>query len=224
LGDVVRVGVIVAAGQGARMGEDKVWMPLGGIPVVAHSIRAFAACTTVSRIVVVVSPRRIEQARALLAGMGIAGEVREGGKRRQDSVLGGLEAAGEAEYVAIHDGARPLVTARLIEQCFEAAEESGAAIAAVPVRDTVKRASTDGWIAETVDRTGLWAAQTPQAFRVALLRRAYESVQGEVTDEAAALERIGQPVRIVRGDPANIKLTTREDLALAEALMEGRRG
>jgi 2-C-methyl-D-erythritol 4-phosphate cytidylyltransferase len=220
----VRAAVIVAAGRGARMGEDKVWLPLGGIPVVAHSIRAFASVATVSGVVVVVGRERLERATALLADMGIDGEVREGGERRQDSVLSGLSAVGGAEVVAIHDGARPLVTAQLIEECFRAAEESGAAIAAVPVRDTVKRASEGGWIEETVDRTGLWAAQTPQAFRVELLRRALEAVQGEVTDEAAALERLGHRVRIVQGEPSNIKLTTREDLALAELLLEGRRG
>lgn len=202
------------------MGEDKVWLHLAGLPVLAYSLRAFAASPAVSQIVLVVSPGNLTRASGLLASLEIEAQIREGGDRRQDSVRSGLEAVADATVVAIHDGARPFVSRRLIDDCYRAAEESGAAISAIPVRDTLKRASTDGWVEGTVDRSALWAAQTPQAFRTALLRRAYESVEGEITDEAVAVERLGYRVRIVHGDPSNLKLTSREDLALAEALVQ----
>ncbi len=202
------------------MGEDKVWMRLGPLPVVAHSINAFAECPRVRRIVLVVSRERMEQGRDLVARLGVPAIVCEGGERRQDSVQRGLDAVAESGLVAIHDGARPLVTPALIERCYETAEQDGAAVAAVPVRDTVKRASPDGWVTETLDRSALWAVQTPQVFLVDLIRRAYQRLDREVTDDAAAVELLGHPVRVVPGDPLNLKLTTRDDLVVARALVE----
>ncbi len=196
------------------------WLPLGPLPVLAYSLRAFDP--HVSRLVLVVSREKVADARVLAAELGIVAVVCEGGERRQDSVWQGLRAAGDVELVAIHDAARPLVSGSLIEACFAAASAEGAAIAAVPVRDTVKMGTEDGHVAATVDRNGLWAAQTPQAFRTALLRLAYEALGSDVTDDAAALEKMGHPVKLVQGDPFNFKLTTREDLDVARALVSRR--
>ncbi len=214
-----RGAVIVAAGRGTRMGEDKVWLPLGDLPVVAYSVLAFAGCLARGSLVVVVSPHNLKLGRDLLSRLEVDGTVCSGGQRRQDSVQRGLEAVGDVDLVAIHDGARPLVSRTLIEACYAAAERDGAAVAAVPVRDTLKRVSADGWVGETVDRSGLWAVQTPQTFRADLIRGAYRSLDREVTDDAAAVELLGHPVRVVPGDPRNLKLTTREDLELARALL-----
>ena len=215
-----RGAIIVAAGRGTRMGADKVWLPLGPLPVVAYSLRAFS--TRVARLVLVVSRERLADARGLVSELGILAVVCEGGERRQDSVWQGLRAVGDVSLVAIHDGARPLVSDRLIDACYDVAARAGAAVAAVQVRDTLKRGRADGLVGATVDREALWAAQTPQAFRTDLLRRAYEALEGDVTDDAAAVERLGHPVRIVPGDPYNIKLTTREDLEVARTLIARR--
>lgn len=204
------------------MGEDKVWLPLGEYPVVAYSLRAFAACSRLDRLVLVVSRERMETARELAGRLGIPAQVQEGGERRQDSVQRGLDAVRDEELVAIHDGARPLVTPHLIEACYQAAERDGAAVPAVPMRDTIKRISADGWVMGTVERTGLWAVQTPQVFRTALIRRAYESLDRDVTDDSAVVELLGHPVRVVLGDPNNLKLTTPDDLVFARALVAAR--
>ncbi len=214
-----REAIVVAAGRGTRMGEDKVWLSLGGLPVVAYSLRAFAAVPSVERLVLVVSPERMGLGRELVARMNLPAVVCPGGERRQDSVRSGLGQIGEG-LVAIHDGARPLVSATLIDACYQAAERDGAAVPAVPIRDTVKRVSPDGWVSETVDRSGLRAVQTPQVFRAELIRMAYEGLDREVTDDAAAVELLGHPVRLVLGDPWNFKLTVREDLEVAEALID----
>jgi len=214
-----RGAVIVAAGRGTRMGEDKVWLPLGDLPVVGYCVRAFAAARSVDQIVLVVSPQNLQRGRELLSSLEVPGVACRGGERRQDSVRQGLNALGDVDLIAIHDGARPLVSTKLIEECYAVAERDGAAVAAVPLRDTVKRISGDGWVLETVDRAGLWAVQTPQVFDARLIRRAYASLQQEVTDDAAAVELLGHPVRVVHGDPRNMKLTTREDLELVRALL-----
>ena len=200
------------------MGADKVWLPLGPMPVVAYSLRAFAM--RASRIVFVVGAGRLRDAQLLTQELGIRCVVCEGGERRQDSVRNGLSALGDVPLVAIHDGARPLVSDRLIEECYAVANREGAALAAVPLRDTVKRLAPDGQhVGSTVSRDGLWAAQTPQVFRTDIIRRAYEALTEDVTDDAAAVERLGFPVRIVLGDPYNIKLTTKEDLTVARAMI-----
>ena len=214
-----RSAVIVAAGRGTRMGEDKVWMPLCSMPVVAHSLKAFKACAGVECIILVVGRDKLDRARSLVDGLGVDAIVCEGGNRRQDSVANGLALLDGGGLVAIHDGARPMVTSTLIESCYEEAEIHGAAVAAIPVRDTIKKVTRDGWVYETLDRASLWAVQTPQVFLVDLIRSAYGSLYEEVTDDAAAVERLGHPVKIVQGSPFNLKLTTREDLLLARALM-----
>ena len=204
------------------MGEDKVWLALGGLPVVAYSLRAFAAVPSVKRLVLVVSRERVERGRELAAHLRIPAVVCVGGERRQDSVKNGLAALEDVDLVAIHDGARPLIRPPLIEACFRAAAVDGAAVPAVAVRDTVKRVSRGMWVRETLDRTGLWAVQTPQVFKGELIRAAYDRLDREVTDDSTAVELLGHGVRIVPGDPWNFKLTVPEDMAVARALIGSR--
>jgi 2-C-methyl-D-erythritol 4-phosphate cytidylyltransferase len=141
-----------------------------------------------------------------------------GGPRRRDSVRLGLEALGECRWVVVHDGARPLVTAALIEAGLAAAAETGAAIAAVPLADTLKDVAEDGLIRRTLDRRNLWAAQTPQVFDYDLLREAHRLAEGDATDDAALVEALGRRVKVFPGSPRNLKVTTAADLALAQAL------
>ncbi len=221
--------VIVAAGRGTRMGGvDKCALPLAGEPILLHSVRAFIAVA--DRLVVVVAPDRVaawEQIVADAAWPRVAAIV-PGGETRTDSVYAGLAALGqEADdaTILIHDGARPLVAPEIIARCVEAARTHGAAIAATPVTDTIKRVR-DGVIVETPDRSALWAAQTPQGFRAGLLRAAFawarETGRGPFTDEAGLIEAYGHPVHVVPGDVTNIKVTNREDLIVAEALLAAR--
>ncbi|MGI5835343.1 MAG: 2-C-methyl-D-erythritol 4-phosphate cytidylyltransferase [Chloroflexota bacterium] len=215
---------MVAAGRGTRMGEDKVWMPLGPMPVVAYSLRAFASCSNVGQVVLVVAKDKLEKGRELVKQMGVPALVCEGGARRQESVQNGLALISGGGTVAIHDGARPLVSSSIIDACYRAAEQNGAAIAAVPVKDTIKQVSPEGWVESTLVRSKLWAVQTPQAFLIDLIRRAYAALDREVTDDAAAVELLGHPVRVVMGSPLNLKLTTREDLAIARSLLNDAQG
>jgi len=222
-GDGLVGAIIVAAGDSSRMaGADKLFAPLGGMPLLARALRAFQDSPLVERIVLVLSATNLERGRALAedAGIGKLSAACAGGPRRQDSVRLGLEALGPCDWVLVHDGARPLVTAELIECGLAAARETGAAVPAVPIADTVKLAAADGTVERTLDRDRLWAAQTPQAFRYDLLLRAHREVTAEVTDDAAMLEAVGLPVRLFEGSAANIKVTTPEDLRLAEALLE----
>jgi 2-C-methyl-D-erythritol 4-phosphate cytidylyltransferase len=222
----VNVGaVIVAAGRGRRMaGVDKLLAPLAGRPLLVHTLAAFQECEAVQRVVLVMAADRLEEGRELVRAHGFdkVAAVCAGGERRQDSVRAGLEALGPCEWVAVHDGARPLVTARLIEEGLAAARETGAAICAVPVSDTIKEVTASGEVERTVERKGLWLVQTPQVFRYDLLLEAHRAARIEATDDAALVEAMGGRVRVYMGSPRNIKVTTPEDLALAEALVTGR--
>ena len=214
--------VIVAAGGSSRMrGADKLFADLGGQPLLLRALQPFQDSPLVDRIVLVLSAANLERGRALAAkgGIGKLTAACEGGPRRQDSVRLGLEALGPCEWVLVHDGARPLVSAGLIERGLAAARETGAAVPAVPLADTVKLAAADGTVERTLDRSHLWAAQTPQVFRYDLLLRAHREVTAEVTDDAAMLEALGLPVKLFEGSAANIKVTTPEDLRLAQALL-----
>jgi 2-C-methyl-D-erythritol 4-phosphate cytidylyltransferase len=222
----LRLGaVIVAAGSGTRMGGlDKLFTEVAGRPLLAHAIAPFQACAAVERIVLVLAAENVWRGQALVREQGFSKvcAVVPGGERRQDSVRLGLEGLGACEYVAVHDGGRPLVSVELIERGLSAARETGAAVAALPLVDTIKEAGADGLVARTVDRTRLWAVQTPQVFRYELLARAHREVTADVTDDAAMLEALGLPVRVFPGDRRNIKVTTREDLELVRALLEAR--
>ena len=198
-------------------GIDKIFAPLAGTPIIAHTLRAFEESRIVSLISLVLAPERLADGRAL-SGRKVSAVV-PGGPRRQDSVRLGLEALGGCEYVLVHDGPRPFVTHDLIERALEAARESGAAVPAVPVTDTIKEAGADGFVTSTLDRSRLWAVQTPQAFRRDILLRAHAEITADVTDDAAMVEALGIPVRIFEGDRRNIKITTPQDLVLAEAML-----
>jgi 2-C-methyl-D-erythritol 4-phosphate cytidylyltransferase len=217
--------VIVGAGRGTRFGaSDKVLAPLGGRPLLTYSIVAAEQAASISAIVVVAGEHVLDAVAALISSASWKKVVAivTGGARRQDSVAAGLAAVPAATtLVAIHDAARPLVSASLFDACVAAADRFGAAIAATQVADTLKRVE-DRHIVQTVPREGLWAAQTPQAFRLDLLKRAFASAAASrlaVTDEASLLEAMGIEVTVVPSSAANLKITRPDDLDIAEALL-----
>jgi 2-C-methyl-D-erythritol 4-phosphate cytidylyltransferase len=222
-----RVAVIIpAAGKSERVGlkTPKPFLLLAGVPVLARTINLFQKNRRVGLIQPVLPNHQIPLFRRLQKKYHWAKclpPVR-GGRERQDSVANGLAALpAEVEIVMIHDAARPFVTPAIINRVLDAARRHGAALAAVPVHDTVKSSSRTGRVLKTVDRRGLWLAQTPQAFRADLLREAHRRAAANRhrgTDESALIESMGHPVHLVPGSPLNLKITTREDLALARSL------
>ena len=215
--------VIVAAGTSTRMGGiDKVFAPLNGEPLLAKVMTVFQNCHSVDEIVLVLAKKSLEQGRTLVKERGWPKVVAvcSGGPRRQDSVKEGLRRLVDCEWVLIHDGARPCVSTDLIERGLIAAQESGAAIAGVPVKDTIKIVSRRGFVQQTPARQCLWAAQTPQVFRYDLIAEAYRQIDEEVTDDAALVEKLGHKVEVYMGSYHNIKVTTPEDLAVAEVLLQ----
>ncbi|MFC2122090.1 2-C-methyl-D-erythritol 4-phosphate cytidylyltransferase [Bacteroidota bacterium] len=217
--------IIAAAGGSRRMGGvDKVFALLGGRPVLARVIDAFEQCDSVDRVIVVVSEASLERCRQLMAGekWSKVADVCLGGERRQDSVLAGLNRLGKCDWVIVHDGARPLVTPDMIDRGLSEAQETGAAIAAVPVTDTIKVAGDDGLVSQTPPRQNLWAVQTPQVFRFDIISEAYCQAKDEVTDDASLVEQLGYKVKLYMGSYDNIKVTTPADLALAEILWQER--
>jgi 2-C-methyl-D-erythritol 4-phosphate cytidylyltransferase len=222
--------IIVAAGRGERFGApDKVFLPLGGHPLLAHVLDATEQAKSIQEVVLVVGEHTRATSLDLVAegGWNKVRAVVTGGPRRQDSVEVGLNSLSSGtEVVAIHDGARPLATSALFDACVATADVVGAAIAAAPITDTLKRVAA-GKITETIPREHLWAAQTPQAFRVELLIQAFAFAAErdlEVTDEASMLEAMGVAVAIVPSTSANLKITHQDDLWLAEALYAHRQG
>ena len=220
-----RIGVIlVGAGESRRMeGVDKVFATLRGRPVLDYSLGVMASVPEVADGVIVVSEHNVEQAQYVLMrrGWSVGWSICTGGARRQDSVQRGLERIPNAQWVVIHDVARPCVDRAMVYRGLEAARETGAAIAAVPVTDTIK--VVDGVrVAETPDRSRLWAVQTPQVFRRDLLEAAFAEIRDDVTDEATMLERMGHTVNVFPGDYGNVKVTTPQDLAVAEAILASR--
>ncbi len=222
----MNAAVIVAAGRGTRMGleRNKVLYPLCGEPIIVHTVRAFEALFE-GHVVVVTGRDDVSEMKEMLASAGLAAKVVEGGADRQESVLRGLEACDEqAEIIAIHDGARPLVTQKVIERTIESAKRYGTGVAAVPLKDTVKRVNEAGVVIETPRRDALRAVQTPQTFEASLIRRAHTQGGERATDDAALVERLGVEVRLTEGDVENIKLTTPEDMLLAEQVLLKRLG
>jgi 2-C-methyl-D-erythritol 4-phosphate cytidylyltransferase len=218
----VCAGVIVAAGAGTRMrGADKLFSVVAGRPLLAHSISAFESCEPIDRIVLVVSEANLERGRSLVAEEGFAKVVVvcTGGPRRQDSVKRGLAALGPCDWVAVHDGGRPLVRPGLIARGLEAARETGAAVPVLPLADTIKEIDETGAITRTLNRSRLVAVQTPQVVRYDLLVRAHDEVADDVTDDAAMVEALGCSVATFEGSSRNVKITTAEDLMLAEAYL-----
>ncbi len=221
--------IIVAAGKGTRMGPkiDKLFLEVAGRPVVAHTWQRLESAAVVDEIVVVVREGMQGAFEELAARYGLKKRFRlvAGGAERQDSVWNGLEAlAAETEIVAIQDGARPCTSEALITATITAAREIGAAVAGHPVTDTIKETADVKLISRTLERSRLWAVQTPQTFRVEVIRRALALAreQGlQVTDDTAACELIGQPVRLVAATTPNPKVTVPADLGYIELLLRG---
>ena len=219
--------IVVAAGRSLRMGGvDKITALLLGKPLVLYSLEAFEASPHVSAVVLVVSEDNLEACRRIVEEHALRKvvDVRVGAGRRQDSVRVGLDGMPDPGWTIVHDGARPCVDAATISRGVFAARRHGAAIAAVPVKDTIKSAARDRRVVKTIDRDGLWAAQTPQVFRTALLREAHESLDGDFTDDAAMVEALGGTVTLFTGAYDNVKVTTPEDLAVAEVVLARRAG
>ncbi len=215
--------IVVAAGEGRRMGGAlrKPWMELGGVPVVVRTVERFAALDVVREIVLVVHPDDVARAEALRKRFPSL-RVVPGGAHRVESVRAGLAAVAEdATLVAVQDGVRPLVTEAVIRRTCEAALKVGAALPVVPVAATLKEVDGSGVVTRTVAREKLFEAQTPQVFRAELVRRAYDALgNNDVTDDAQAVERLGHAVAAVEGSRHNIKITTPEDLKVAELLLQ----
>jgi len=216
--------VIVGAGSSQRMGMDKVFMSLAEKPLLAWSVDVCQSCELVDQIVIVLNESKLDLGRRLVAERGWSKvvEVCPGGDRRQDSVRHGLNRLKNCDWVVIHDGARPFLTLDLIRDGLEAAQSTGAAVVAVPVKDTVKLGGSDLMVRETLNRQELWAVQTPQVFRFDIIAKAHEQIKSDVTDDASMVERLGYKVKLYVGSYDNIKITTPEDLALAELIVRER--
>ena len=217
--------IIVAAGRGDRMrGIDKIFAPLGGITVLERVAGVFNSSPFVDRFVVALAQDNTARGRILLDRRNFAklADVVPGGIRRQDSVEAGLNKLGRCGWVIIHDGARPLAGTELIANGLGEAQETGAAIAGVPVTDTIKVADEDHYVKDTLPRSRLWAVQTPQVFRFDIISEAYSRNSSDVTDDAALVEAMGIRVKLYLGAYDNIKITTPADMALAEILCRQR--
>ncbi len=232
--DTLRIGaVILAGGRGSRMHSDvqKQYMLLNGRPLIAYALEAFENSCADDLVLVtgageadfvqaqILSKLKLKKLRAIVTG----------GKERYHSVYEGLKALKNCDYVLIHDGARPLVTEDIIERSAKAAVQDGACVAGMPVKDTIKVADPNAFAVSTPDRSSLWQIQTPQAFSYPLIRQAYDclmenpDLQKGITDDAMVVERFGGArVRLVEGSYENLKVTTPEDLVLAEALLQRR--
>ncbi len=220
--------IIVAGGSSRRMGFDKTFALLGERPIIRHSVAVFDGVEAVGEIIVVVREDRLDEFRAALPAEAFPKlrAITPGGVHRQDSVAEGLKLVSSvADFVAVHDAARPLITSAQIERVYAAAREHGAASLAAPIADTLKRADAGDVVCGSVDRERLFAMQTPQVFAAALLREAYELVTAEgvtITDEVSAVERLGRKVVLVPNDDYNFKITYPPDLALAELVLRSR--
>ena len=220
--------IIVAAGKGTRMGAnvDKLWLEVAGRPVVAHTWKQFNDAKCIDEIILVVRDEMQAEFQKLAAEYKFQKPFKlvVGGAERQDSVWNGLEAvSAKTEIVAIQDAARPCTTAELIADTIAAARETGAAVAAQPVTDTIKETADGKIISRTVDRSKLWSVQTPQTFRVEVIRRAISTAREKkmiLTDDTAACELIGQPVRLVKSVSPNPKVTVPADLPFVESLLK----
>jgi len=226
---MLKVTAIVAAGgRGLRLGADqpKQLLSVGGRAILDRAVSAFVTHSEITEVIVALPPELAASPPEYLRAASKPLRIVEGGERRQDSVNAAFNAAAiDADVILVHDAARPFVSADLISRMIAAAEEAGAAIAAMPARDTVKRTEASGSrvIAETLPREAIFLAQTPQAFRRDVLKTALERVGvTHVTDEATLVEQAGHRVRVVEGEPTNIKLTTPEDWPLAETIAAGR--
>ncbi|MBI4050962.1 MAG: 2-C-methyl-D-erythritol 4-phosphate cytidylyltransferase [Elusimicrobia bacterium] len=215
--------VIVAAGQGKRMGKPKQFLPIAGRPMVHWSVEAFLKLPQIQEVVVVLSPEHLKEHRKDWKDKRV--RLVEGGRTRLDSVRRGVAVlSAEPEVVAVHDGARPLVTSRVVEKCMKAAKDFGAAVPAVPVSDTLKEVSKTLLVRNTPNRSRFWSAQTPQCYRGQVLFSALKKFSKivDASDESQIVEKYGVKVRVVPSTHENIKVTTPEDLVIAQAFLEYR--
>ena len=205
-------------------GRDKLFIPVLGKPVLLYCLETFQRSPNVDRISVAAAPESVARVRDLASEHGISKLVAvvTGGVRRQDSVANAFGALGNVQLVLVHDGARPFVDEVIIARAVDAVRESGAATAAVPVKDTIKISSANMTVVSTPPRDTLWAAQTPQAFDLELLREAHDTISDDVTDDAGMVEMLGRPVKLFMGSHENIKVTTPEDIPVAEAIAMAR--
>jgi 2-C-methyl-D-erythritol 4-phosphate cytidylyltransferase len=223
----MNIAIIAAAGAGTRMASDrpKQFLQLAGRPVIFHTLKVFEECDSIDEVILVLPAAESAGFLSLAGKYGVRklARVVGGGATRADSVKRGLMAirSATAEIVAVHDGVRPFVTAEEIDAVVAAAQTDGAAILVAPVTDTIKQVS-DGRVVQTLDRGVLRRALTPQCFRYDVLRQAYQAADvtdPSVTDESVLVEKLGIPVSIVEGSSRNIKITTAQDLAIAEAIL-----
>lgn len=222
--------VVVAAGSATRMeGIDKITAPLGGEPLVIHALAPFQESSLVDEIVIVTREDKMVEIGALCSSHGFdkVKRIVKGGDTRTESVWAGVKEVSQGtDFIAIHDGARPFVTKEIVEETIRTAKARSAAAPAIPVKDTIKRAE-DGVVTETLDRSRLFAIQTPQIFAAPLIRAGLQKALEEklsLTDDCAAVERLGCPVALTEGSEENIKITTRQDLILGEAILAARQG
>lgn len=227
----MNVAIIPAAGSGSRLGGQipKQFLEIDGAPILAHTIGRFVECDDIGAIAVALPADKLDEFRARNRGARVIKPIYyvSGGNERSDSILNALEAVAELnpEIVAVHDAVRPFVTSAQISAVIAKAKEIGAAILALPATDTIKEVE-NGLIERTIDRRRIWRAQTPQAFRYELLMRANKEARAAglpsamTTDDSLLVEQLGFPVAVVEGSPNNIKITTPEDLILAEKLFE----
>jgi 2-C-methyl-D-erythritol 4-phosphate cytidylyltransferase len=221
----MNTAIIVAAGSGKRFGSKtpKQFLEIGGKPLIIHTLECFQSCPMIDRIILVLSPEKAENF-PQIPSISKLSKIVAGGKTRAESVLNGLKNIPQkTEIVAVHDGARPLVSTEEISNCVEKAKETGGAILVAPVTDTIKEIA-DGKVLQTIDRRKLCRALTPQCFRFDILQRAFESVDlsESATDESFLVEKLGVAVSIVEGSARNIKVTTPEDLELVESFLRGK--
>jgi len=223
------VAIIPAGGSGKRMQGtlSKQYLLLNGIPVLVHTLRIFQKSPKIDEIFLIVPENDIEYARQHIVekyGITKVSRILEGGRERQDSVRNGINALGrDDDIVVIHDGVRPFVTEEIVQAAFLEASRGKAVTVGVPVKDTVKSVDGQGWVTETPDRKSLWLIQTPQAFTRDVIKKAYEDAYRENyygTDDASLVERTGVNVKVIHGSYDNIKITTKDDIVLAEILMK----
>lgn len=217
--------VIVAAGKSERMGGiDKLFAQINGKPLLARVVDTFQECNVVDEIVIVLGKENLERGQKMAdeQGWSKVTSLCLGGARRQDSVREGLNMLKDCHWVMIHDGARPLITVDIIEKGLTEAQDNGAAVAAVPVKDTIKTVSPGGFVHTTPLRDTLWAIQTPQVFRFDLIHQAHDEIHEDVTDDATMVEKLGHDVKLYMASYENIKITTPEDMAFAEIILRNR--
>lgn len=216
--------IVPAAGQGRRFGGLKQFQNLGGKPLLLHVLEAFQQSPFIQGIHVMVPESELYPTNALTTKAGLSKvKILAGGKERQDSVRLGFETLPPCDIVMVHDGARPFVTQAMIEGSIRSARDGGACVLGIPVKDTIKRVDHEGNIIQTTDRTGLWSIQTPQTFQYEIFAKAVQRAQEDRflgTDESMLVERIGVHVKVIEGSPYNLKVTTPEDLRMAEAILK----